>query len=426
MKAKRILLITRYFPPLDAVATNRMYGWAKYLTRQGHHVFVLTTSKKGQVVHPYKADLSGIEVTEIPYFDPLLALGMDKTRVIEQTEEAKIVSWKGKILSFLKQFYRERMNERLPGRTDGWIYPAVKELRRRKKEGISYDVIISSYGPPAAHLIGYFAKKIMGCPWFADYRDPWIENYTYRGIYPFIWLEKWLEKKTVGKADRILTVSEGFSDIFRNKFPSIPVHVITNGFDPEIIDQADPEQFFPPDGKFRIVHTGSLYKNLRNPAPLFRAIHRLPEGLKRQVEVLFYGHLLEGLKEVIEQERAHAFVQLMGSVSQIDSHRAQKGADRLLFLESPNPHVAGIIPAKVFEYLYVDTPILGIGITPHSPSGQLICDLQGGEVCEEDEEKIHHVLQEAILKRHRPEKKREAIWQYSREMQVKKLLELIG
>ena len=41
----RILIVTHYFPPENAIASLRPYSWAKYWTAIGHQVTVLTTQE---------------------------------------------------------------------------------------------------------------------------------------------------------------------------------------------------------------------------------------------------------------------------------------------------------------------------------------------------------------------------------------------
>src|SRR5690606_17553878 len=93
--------------------------------------------------------------------------------------------------SALKRFYRTRLNERMPHRTDFWIPKAKKALERFKE----FDLIVSSYGPYSAHLVALAAKKRFGSPWIADFRDLWCDNHTYRGLWPFTFWERRLEEK---------------------------------------------------------------------------------------------------------------------------------------------------------------------------------------------------------------------------------------
>lgn len=157
---ERLLLVTRYFPPLDSIATMRMHSWAYYLKQLGYQLSILTTSKEHQVGVPLLLDTEGMDISEVSYFDPITALGGDQSKRTDSSER-----------KFLHRFYRTRMNERMPHRTDFWIWPAMRELKKRHAEGIRYDYVVSSYGPPSSHIVGRFAKKIFGCPWLADYRD---------------------------------------------------------------------------------------------------------------------------------------------------------------------------------------------------------------------------------------------------------------
>ncbi len=409
----KLLLITRYFPPLDSIATMRMHSWAYYLKQLGYQVSVLTTTKHNQVRHPLLLDTNGIELTELPYFDPVSALGGDQSKGATSSHK------------WLHRFYRTRMNERMPNRTDLWIRPALKELRKRYAAGIRYDYLISSYGPPSSHIVGCFAKKIFNCPWLADYRDLWIENHAYKGLWPFTWLERRIERHCVGQADAVTTVSEGLRQVLAKKFPHLPCHVVTNGFEPKLMDSAAPD-FFPDDGAFRMVYTGKICHG-QCLEPLFAAIAQLIKESKLrlgQFEVCFYGSSMAGLLPSIEKYGLHVWVRYGGVLSLTDAYRAQRSAHALLFLE--RPEVAGILTGKLFEYLYADAPIMAIGVTPHMESGRLILDTGSGIVCGEDVGLIKQAILDMVQGAGKPEKQREKIALFSREVQAQKLHQILA
>ena len=79
---KRILIIGRYFPPLDSIASLRLYSWAKHFRDRGAEVTILTTSKEKQVMVPLDVDTRGIEILELPYFDPITRLTGEKKQVL--------------------------------------------------------------------------------------------------------------------------------------------------------------------------------------------------------------------------------------------------------------------------------------------------------------------------------------------------------
>jgi glycosyltransferase involved in cell wall biosynthesis len=389
-----VLLITRYFPPLDGIATMRMLSWATHLTAMGWHVSVLTTTKAGQVVTPIDADLSSFEVTELDYFDPLTKVGFDK-RAFVSTASGGGSSLRSRFRARAVRFYRERMNERMPGRTDPWIVPARRELRRRARQGITYDVVISSYGPPAAHVIGRYAQRVLGATWVADYRDLWVESHVYRGVWPFTLAERAVEAATVRHADLVTTVSTGLAQTLQGKFPQTPVLVIENGFDRASMDDA-PSTFFddrPP--RFRIAYTGSVYPQRQDLSPLFRALRRLLDDGRvapGSVEILFYGSSPGNAVDLARQHGLADVVSHEGTVPPATSHAVQRSADLLLFVEADEPAEKGVLTGKLFEYLYVDTPILGIGIGAETAAGRVVLRAGAGVVCGDDVTAVEDAL----------------------------------
>ncbi len=409
---KRVLLITRYFPPLDSIATIRLHSWAKGLVTAGHEVTILTTTKKKQILVPLDADLSPYEVVEVDYFDPLVTFGGEKKKVLAAPRNG--------IKSWALGVYRSRLNERIPGRTDGWVLPAMAQLKRWKREGRIFDTIVSSYGPPAAHIVGCRAKKIFGARWIADYRDLWVENATYKGLPPFTFLEKFLERKCVGRADAITTISDPYRDFLQKKFPSIPCHTITNGFDAERIDRVVADR--PLDDVFRIIYTGALYPKTRDPSPLFEAVRALaPTSLRLE----FYGGVADGLPALIEKYGLQGIAEYKGCVGQAEAYRLQKESNALLFLEDPNPAVPGVLTGKLFEYLYMDVPILAVGVGSDSSAGQLIEKAGAGVVCGQDVALIRETLRCWLSGTGAVSRNREVIHGFSRVNLAKKLVSLV-
>lgn len=407
----RLLLITRYFPPLDSIATARMYTWAKYLYLRGYQVDVLTTKKTGQVLCPLDWDTSAFTVHELDYFDLFVFLGLSKSRDSTQKQKRTLSHW-------CRHVYRRRLNERIPSRTDPWFLSARRWLSMTKARGIHFDLIISSYGPPAAHCIAWQAKRLFGCYWLADYRDLWVENACYPGIWPFTFLEKQLERRLLRLADSITTVSEPYCDHLRKKFPHAAVHCIENGYDEKQWEEVEGNSFADHPVCFRIVYTGSLYLRNQDPGPLFSVLQELD---KSSFELLFYGSSLEGLETLIESYGLSSNVRVMGYVPHRDAMRLQRSADALLFLENPKPQIEGVLTGKLFEYLASGTPILAVGIRPEQSAGQIIQKAGAGFVCGENKRCIEHAIKR-LRHRNLPKRNQEFIRHFSREKEVDRLI----
>jgi len=403
-----------------------MYSWAKYLSRAGFDISVLTTSKKGQVVKPFAADTSGFRVYELDYFDPITFAGLDKkdtlNKISDRTSDKNLKNW---FFVKLARIYRERLNERIPGRTDLWILRAIKELKKQKQEGRTYDYIISSYGPPSAHIIGFFAKKRFYARWIADYRDLWVENHIYIGLWPFTWLEKWIERIIISHADAIISVSKYLSSVLQSKFLSIPVSVIENGFDSEDIVNSQDNYFSKEEKKFRIVYTGSIYRGKRDPWPLFKAVRELIDSGHLEpssLEILFWGSVQGDVEKSIHKYKLYSISRYNGTVPRHEALDIQKSADALLFLEWSDSEDKDIFTAKIFEYLAINRPVIAIGISEKSNIGQLIEASGSGIACGNDVEKIKHVIMQMLNGSYTMKKNWELIDQFSRKAEVDRLI----
>ena len=135
-------------------------------------------------------------------------------------------------------------------------------------------VIFSTYPVATAHLIGLTLSRLSGIPWVADFRDPIID-----GRLNDETLERrvrhWLERKTIENCTRAVFTTEGARGDYARRYPVVTsdkLTTIANGFDEGSFREA--EQTFerkekPIRAQFRVVHSGALYPDLRDPGPLF-------------------------------------------------------------------------------------------------------------------------------------------------------------
>jgi len=449
MKPKRILIVSAYFPPQPSIASLRAYSFAKYWAGMGHNVTVLTTKKFDRGGLNLSLPVDNFTVIEVAYFD--LAHTVDKIlkSVLRMKQEAqnnsdvhslgsKVPVQRNRAFVIINNILRSIshktglfVNDRIPDVRDTWIRRAVnignKQFEKRK-----FEWILSSYGPPASHIVGGILSKKNNCKWVADYRDLWIENHVWVGKWPFTSLEKYLEKRYVGTlADIITTVSEPLAEVLRKKFPT-PVHVIENGFDEDDYNISFHPYFT--EEKKRIVYTGAIYPGKQDPSPLFAAITALAHEsdmirgkLDDQFEVLFFGSRKEWLINLIREHHVEQWVKYCGLVSRDDALRIQKQADILLFLEWENGAVDGILTGKLFEYLATRKPILGIGVSSKTAPGALMEQAGVGLAVGNDIEKIRHVILNLLEGRipFRVSPDEDIIARYTRQKQAERLLEIM-
>jgi glycosyltransferase involved in cell wall biosynthesis len=220
------------------------------------------------------------------------------------------------------------------------------------------------------HLIGMNLHKETGIPWLADFRDPWV-NIDFAGDLK---MSSWaknrniaLEKKVLETANLIVVVSELMAEEFRSK-TNKPVELITNGFDPDdfIVD----ESLIRKDGKFSIVHTGSLNDRRNHPA-LWKCIAELRNEnaeFRTLCEIRLIGKNDVSVKESIQNEGLGDCTVWIDYLPHEQIMIEQQSASVLL-LSINNYGVAedqffsskATLTGKLFEYLAAERPILMIG-----------------------------------------------------------------
>ena len=97
----------------------------------------------------------------------------------------------------------------------------------------------------------------------------------------------------------------------------------------------------------------------------------------------------------------------------------------MLFLEAANPAIGGILTGKLFEYLYAETPIIGVGIDRESAAGQLITQTGAGVVCGEDVACIKQAVEKVLNGELHMNRRHDLIMTYSRERQVERVAQLL-
>lgn len=434
----RILIVSTFFPPLNSIASLRPYTWAKYWALEGHDVTVLTLEKELDPKVQLSLPNTGFKVIEIsqPGFVKKLKRGYQESSKDAQDVKTSVYQ-RFKILlklPFLKIFNWLRYKKgvfnacRMPDFTDLWVAPAIKEVSKLPK----FDLVVSSAGPYTVHVVAHklkvqgFAKQ-----WIADYRDTWSDNYIYSGLFPFNLIEKRLERRILQEADAITTVSDPFVVGFLQKHPSKQVHLIENGFDPSDLEVLNSKSAFPEDGKYRFVHTGSIYLGKRDPEPLFKAIANLSRDpinstLLGKFELIFVGQRQANLESLIEQYQIGRWVKVVGFLPREESLAMQRDAHALLFLPWNDLSVDGILTGKIFEYLYSGTPIVCVGGKGLEASQRLILEAQAGEVLADVEEIEKFLLGQ--LKSIRKEKKQidpEFLKKYDRRYLSERMLNLV-
>lgn len=431
----RILIVSTFFPPLNSIASLRPYSWAKYWTRNGHDVTILTTKKEVDPQTSLKLVNHGYKIIEVNYLESIQRFRSTYQQQAETNSSVSDNRFKKpfKILFSLFHWIRHRTGVlnacRLPDLTHAWVRPALKAVDQQAP----WDLVVSSCGPYPVHLVAHGLKERgQAKRWIADFRDLWSDSLIYPGIFPLTLYEKSLEKRLMANADVLTTVSDPLRKTLADKYGGHRVFTIENGFDPDELSQIPKDPIFPQDGKIRIVHTGSIYLDKRNPRPLFEAIRTLAndpayQHILDRLEVLFVGTSQANLQQMINQFEVNKWVKLTGFYSWGDALRMQRDASYLLFLPWTDLSVDGVLTGKLFEYLFSGTPILSVGAEELEASQKLILEAGAGEVFTKGTQDIIQFLRNALIPQSNPPKialKPEIVKRYHREHLAHRLLKL--
>jgi glycosyltransferase involved in cell wall biosynthesis len=273
------------------------------------------------------------------------------------------------------------------------ILKAVKLIRNEK-----IDYLLSTSPPHSVHLAGLLLKWITGIPWAADFRDGWSGgNFQYEPTRLHKWINHTLEKRVLIKADKVIGVSRGLVENFKEQVPQQKdkFAVITNGFDFEDISSTED---YPPNEKFTVTFCGAI-TSISPITGFLESLGKLiktHQDLRKDMSVKFVGVDLEGkAKETVRKLELQGIVTFTGYVSHRRALSEILRADLLLYPIAPWA-TRDFIPGKTFEYLASGKPVLAIG-----------AEIEGTEILKNTTRLVHvqhndlNELERAILKFYR-------------------------
>lgn len=249
----------------------------------------------------------------------------------------------------------------IPDRWSSWWAGAVPTglaLIRRYRP----DVIWATQPILTAFAIAHTLNRLTGIPWVADFRDP--VGYDVDGSWVSTRVRRWIERKAVASCARAVFTAPGAARLYADRYPRVPAErwaVVRNGYDEAVFKHLEPVA--PRAGRpLRLVHSGLLYPDNRDPRPLFRAIADLKTAGRLTAEdlqvVLRASGFEDYYRDLIGQMRIDDIVKLKPSIPYADALRELCEADGLLVFQGAGYN--GQIPTKIYEYLRVKRPILAL------------------------------------------------------------------
>ncbi len=268
-------------------------------------------------------------------------------------------------LSFRKSYLRALA---LPDRWVTWWLGAVPSgLRLIAK--YKPRVIWSTYPIATSHLIGMTLARLSGISWIADFRDSMTEDDyprdpTTRRVYRSI------ERRTVKRCRHAVFTTDGTRRMYAERYPDAPStlwRVISNGYDEDAFRSAEAAEDRPlserdPGRTLRLVHSGLLYPQERNPRPFFSALSALKNSGQIQISTLNVVLRASGNEDeyaaIVKELGLDRIVSFEPMIPYKEALREMLSADGLLLFQASDCNHQ--IPAKVYEYLRARRPILAL------------------------------------------------------------------
>lgn len=365
MQNKKLLIISYYWPPSGGAGVQRWLKLSKYLVRLNIDVFVLTVDPEQSSYPVFDTSLekdidSRIKIYKTNSFEPInlysKMVGKEKvpTAGFSNVNNQKLSQ---KLINAL------RSNLFIPDPRVGWNNYAFSEAKKII-DAYKIDNVITTSPTHSTQLIGLKLKKYYqnNIQWIVDFRDPWTDIYYYKLLnHSFIshFINKNYEREVIEKADKIVTVSNGFKSIFLSKTERIlenKISVIPNGFDQDDFKDVDREKY--KNKIFTIRYTGTMAESYQ-PKVFFDGLSIVKKQYP-DIEYVFesIGILSQEIKDYIEKlEIPYTFI---SSVPHNEIVKYQASADLLLLVIPKVKKGEGIVPGKVFEYIASETPIICI------------------------------------------------------------------
>jgi hypothetical protein len=341
-------MIAFHFPPCrGSSGLQRTLSFSRYLPRFGWHPIVLSANPNA---YP---DVGEDQVGDIP-----------SSTIVNRAfalDAARHLSIRGRYLGW----------SALPDRWVSWVLgavPAGLQLIRRYKPRVLW----TTHPIPTAHLLGFILRRLTGLPWVADFRDPMTEfdSQTQRRFPndPTVWQARsWVERMTIKHCTRAVFVAPTTMRMYADRYPETPGShwaLIPNGYNEENFSSAECSFRRPSQDRscLLLLHSGLLYRTDRDPSAFFSALANLLKTGRispSEVQVVFRatGHD-DHYRQLIAKTGIGEIVTLQPVISYREALGEMLDADGLLIFQGQESNAN--IPAKLYEYLRAQRPILAL------------------------------------------------------------------
>jgi len=382
---KNVLMIAPYFPPRRRVASLRPFKFAIRLKKFGWNPTVLTIkSNESQLTDKEQELLNGVSIVEItPPFD-------------RTTSAAKEPSAHKKRPNRISGFISDQIDKHIP--LDTWVLLFLLRYSSIKKDVAKYnpDLIWSTGDPWSGHWLGHKLSQELNIPWIADFRDPWTlseVNLRPRSLLSHR-IDRKTEKKYIESADHLVFTSRQTEKLYKKHYhlQHDKTSTIYNAYDPLLNQKSMDWDVVLDDDYFHVLFFGR-FRKLSPAKPIALAVSSMDPEKKKRLKIHSFGTMSNEDTEMIENLNLGDQFIVHNPVLPSQTMNVLEKAD--LLLVSTDHRRKNIIPAKLWDYLATDRPVLSVA--PNTEVGTILESVgQGTQINPDQPKKIALFLEERI------------------------------
>lgn len=366
----RVLYLSYFFPPVNAIAAQRSWHFARELADREWDVTVVTPDPRHWRFTDGSDPAAAAPALHLIHTDHhwrALMPGHLDTRDVG--------------LSRVVGGVMRRVADRVGvDRGAGWVRPAERACRSFDDD--PPDVILASGQPFATLGLARRLGRRFGRPYVLSYHDAWSGNphVAHRSLDRRV---RAREARTLAGCAAVVTVSELLGQTIGRQFGvSEKVTAIRSGYDPDELSSIRPTRF----ADTAIVYAGTFYPPKRSIAPVIDALgvlsRRAPD-LDGRWSFHYYGPNTQHVRREATRFGLTDRVVIHGRVARADALSAVRGAGIAVVITSledgSDPADAGVMTAKLFETLGLGTPTLLV--TPRDSEAARVARPTGLATC---------------------------------------------
>lgn len=358
-------MIAPYFLPRRRVGALRPFKFAIHLRDFGWEPHIITIASDDQLTEKEQRLLRDIPVYNLkPPFDRTSRSGSQQQKKSNKKvqNDSGIADW---------------IDKHFP--VDTWLpffrlkYGQIRQIARK----VDPDALWSTGDPWSAHWVG---KKLSAMfPdlfWMADFRDPWTLTETdlkQRSSFAST-IDQKIEHNWIQKASMLSFTTDRTRQLYEDHYADINLNTTTiyNAFDRVLFNEKQNEsvELNFTDDKLNMVFFGRFRRlsPARPVADILQLINEQNSSAAKKIAVHSFGPLTETDRRYLEKKDIETNFVIQDPVPVELGLQVLQQADILLL--STDPERENIIPAKLWDYLAADRPILSIA--PNPEVGQII------------------------------------------------------